>query len=395
MMLNDLVFLQSDLGQSWLAKLANRPISNASHLQWAMRLRKAVGAEKAHVLLETALLRQRAVKKFSRASEMYFDRAGLEMSSAELITTYRAQKFKPFATVADLGCGIGGDAIGLASVANVIAVDRDPIRLAMAQANVTVYGHGTRFEGWEGDLLGMEPFSAEALFFDPARRTPQGKRIFQIARYQPPITLLDRWRSTTQHWGIKISPGFDYAELPPDAHVEFISVQGELREAILWYGDLRPVAQRTATLLTPAAQPQQLTSHAPDHPLEPSPPLAYLYEPDAAIIRAQLVTHLAAQLNATQIDSTIAYLTSDTAAETSFARCFRIEAWFPFQLKSLRRYLREQNVGNVVIKKRGSPIEPDQLQKQLKLRGSEKRTLFLTRVLGEPAVLVAHNMLRN
>ena len=74
--------------------------------------------------------------------------------------------------------------------------------------------------------------------------------------------------------------------------------------------------------------------------------------------------------------------------ETPFARRFAIEDWFPFQLKRLRQYLRERNIGRVTIKKRGSPLDPAVLQRQLRLQGSEERILFLTFVLGEPAVLV-------
>ncbi|MGB1252183.1 MAG: THUMP-like domain-containing protein, partial [Candidatus Promineifilaceae bacterium] len=95
------------------------------------------------------------------------------------------------------------------------------------------------------------------------------------------------------------------------------------------------------------------------------------------------------QLNAVQIDSTIAYLTSEKLVETPFARRFEVEAWFPFQLKTLRRYLRERSVGHVVMKKRGSPLEPDQLKRQLKLKGSNSRTLFLTRTQGDPIVIVS------
>ena len=391
MRLEDIPFLQSDEGQRWLDELGKRLISDSDHLRWAMKLRTAVGVEQAHALLETAMLRQRAVKKFSRASKMLFDRAGLEMSSAEIISNYRARRYASFATVADLGCGIGGDAIGLASVAHTVGVDRDPVRLAMAAANVVAYGHGASFEGREGDLVEMAPFSAEALFFDPARRTAQGKRIFKLGDYQPPITLLDRWRPITPHWGIKISPGVNYDDLPPEAHVEFISVNGELREAVLWYGDLRPAARQTATLLSPSAEPIQFDSDRSDSLPPISPPLAYLYEPDAAVIRAQLVTELATQIEAQQIDPTIAYLTSGEAVETPLARRFTIEAWFPFQLKTLRRYLRERSVGRVVIKKRGSPLEPDQLRRQLKLKGSHVRTLFLTRANGEPIVIVSNS----
>jgi hypothetical protein len=123
------------------------------------------------------------------------------------------------------------------------------------------------------------------------------------------------------------------------------------------------------------------------------PPATYLYEPDGALIRAHLVQPLARHLGAAQIDPHIAYLTSNTYQRTPFARCFNVEAWFPFQLKRLRHYLRTNHVGRVTIKKRGSPLEPDALRQQLRLRGDEHRVLFLTHVLGQPAVLVGAEML--
>src|SRR6185436_10474384 len=119
-----------------------------------------------------------------------------------------------------------------------------------------------------------------------------------------------------------------------------------------------------------------------------SPPLAYLYEPDPAILRAGLVTTLAAQLDAQQLDPDIAYLTSDTLKPTPFARAFVIEASFPFQLKRLRERLRELRVGEVQVKKRGSPLEPEELIQQLKLSGPEKRIVFLTLVQGKAYVLI-------
>jgi len=85
-------------------------------------------------------------------------------------------------------------------------------------------------------------------------------------------------------------------------------------------------------------------------------------------------------------------LTADSCQETPFARCFKLEAWFPFQLKRLRRYLREHNIGRVTIKKRGSPLDPDSLRQQLRLRGDEQRVLFLTHVMREPAVLIGNEI---
>ena len=119
-----------------------------------------------------------------------------------------------------------------------------------------------------------------------------------------------------------------------------------------------------------------------------SQPQAYLLEPDGAVIRAGLVEPLARQLQAHKIDAEIAYLTSNSLHETPFARSFVVQDYFPFQLKRLRHYLQERDIGQVVIKKRGSPIDPDFLRGQLRLRGRNQCTLFLTHIQGQPSVII-------
>jgi hypothetical protein len=101
---------------------------------------------------------------------------------------------------------------------------------------------------------------------------------------------------------------------------------------------------------------------------------------------------LARTLGAGKVDEQIAYLTAVSPQATPFAHCYAIEAWFPFQLKQLRHYLRQRRVGRVMIKKRGSPLEPDWLQKQLRLKGDEERILFLTQVGGKAAVVVGNRL---
>lgn len=122
-----------------------------------------------------------------------------------------------------------------------------------------------------------------------------------------------------------------------------------------------------------------------------SPPRAVLYEPDASLLRAGLVRQLAARLGAARIDPEIAYLTADEFQPTPWARAYRIEEAMPFGVKRLREWLRTRGVGRVTVKKRGSPLEPEDLERQLKLRGAESRIVFLTRAGGKPWVLIAED----
>lgn len=63
----------------------------------------------------------------------------------------------------------------------------------------------------------------------------------------------------------------------------------------------------------------------------------------------------------------------------------------PFQLKRLRAALRARGVGRVVVKKRGSAIEPEQLRAQLRLDPAApgRAVVFLTRQAGAPVAVLA------
>ncbi|MEW5985745.1 MAG: class I SAM-dependent methyltransferase [Chloroflexota bacterium] len=386
MRLGDLRFLLSQVGRELLEQTAATPLTPDNHLPIAGRLRQQVGPTQAQAILETVLLRQLAVTKFGRAAEMFFTRPALEQASAEGVSHYRAGRFQAagWQWIADLGCGIGGDSLALAAQAQVIGIELDEVRLRMAGENARVYGRGERFYPLCADLRQLAPLPIQALFFDPARRDEHGRRLYSVQHYRPPLTLLDAWREKTPNAAAKISPGVDYDELPPAAEVEFISVAGGVREAVLWFGDLRSAAQRRATLL-PAGH--TLTDQD-ERSAAVARPQSYLYEPDGAVIRAHLVEQLAYQLEAARIDPQIAYLTAGHHQPTPFATVYAIEDAFPFQLKRLRTYLRQRNVGRVVVKKRGSPLDPDWLRHQLRLGGDEERVIFLTQVQGAATVLV-------
>jgi hypothetical protein len=377
-------------GQRLLAELGREPITKENHLRVATGLRGRVSTELAGAILETLVLRQRAASKFGQAAAMYFTREALEQASAEIISTHRASRYEKagFAKVADLGCGIGGDALSLSAISDVVGVDWSPLRLAMAQENLRVYGRSRHFRPLQADLIELSPLPVEAFFADPGRRDELGRRVFSVHDYRPPLATFQAWLGKVANQGIKVSPGIDYAQIPAGVEIEFISVKGEVREGVLWYGDLRTGAGRRATLLPAGAT---LTDETVDPPIAISEPREYLFEPDGAVIRAHLVEQLANRLDATKIDDDIAYLTAGQGQETPFARCYTLEDAMPFQLKRLRQYLRERNVGRLTIKKRGSPLDPDTLRKQLRLQGDEERVIFLTHVKGEASVLVGRD----
>ena len=359
-------------------------------------LSRTFPAELARAALEVAILRREAVSKFPAAEWMYFTRAALEQATAYEVAAYRARRYTGYRRLLDLGCSIGGDTLALAGIAPTIGVDLNPVRVGMARANLAALGLGDRTNFIQADLTSPLPFSADSdtgVFFDPARRSGE-QRIFSVRDYQPPLSVLEDWLPGYPATGVKISPGVRLDEVTRySAEIEFISLRGELKEAALWFGPLR-TARRRATLL-----PDGQSLYAVEDPrdsltmLPLSPPRRFLYEPDPAILRAGLVQTLGEQLDAAQLDPDIAYLTTDQRIETPFARSWQVEAWFPFGLKRLRAALRQRSVTDVVVKKRGSPLQPEALIREMRLKPRERngpveRVIFLTHLRGQPIIIL-------
>ena len=100
---------------------------------------------------------------------------------------------------------------------------------------------------------------------------------------------------------------------------------------------------------------------------------------------------MAAGVGGGLLDEHIAYVTSDDAFRTPFARSYDVVEELPFREKQLKAALRERRVGRLTIKKRGVDVVPDQLRKRLLQgapAGGEEATLVLTRVAGRGTALL-------
>ncbi|KUN98918.1 class I SAM-dependent methyltransferase [Streptomyces caeruleatus] len=389
--MNDLASFSALLTPKGRALLdAVRDTDPADELAVATRLRREHPAELVSAALGQARLRQRAVAKFGAADagRMFFTPNGVEQSTRASVATYRAGRMKALGvgSVADLCCGIGGDAIALARAGiRVLAVDRDPVTAAVARANAEALGLADLVEVREADVMGVGTAGYDAVFVDPARRGGRG-RIFDPEAYSPPLSWAVETAGKAPCAALKIAPGIPHEAVPQDAEAEWISDRGDVKEAVLWFGTdsgIAPGAVR-ATLLP---GPRSLLSRGLPDP-EVRPVGRYLYEPDGAVIRAHLVAEVAEDLNGGLIDPTIAYVTADEPHDTPYATAYEITDQLPFNVKKLRALLREREVGVLTVKKRGSAVEPEELRKKVKPQGPHAATVFLTRVAGAPTMLV-------
>jgi len=336
------------------------------------------------VALSQASLRRAAVAKFGDlAGRMYFTPEGLEQATRLPVARHRAARVQAFdaKSVVDLGCGIGGDLVALATAGITTAgVDLDPERVAVATANLAALGLGGAVQVADATTLDHRGF--DVAFADPARRTARG-RTFSTDKWSPPWSFVESL--LTRDACVKTAPGIPHDLVPAGVEAEWVSDRGEVKEAALWSGRLATCARRATVI----GEGGLATLTEEDDPGAGVVPVGqFLYEPDGAVIRAGLVTAVAAGVDGGLVDEHLAYVTSDASFRTPFARGYQVLEELPYREKALRAALRERSIGRLTIKKRGVDVVPEQLRKRLDLSGDQEATIVLTRVAGEGTCLL-------
>jgi SAM-dependent methyltransferase len=346
-------------------------------------LRERATADQVTAALGQVELRRHAVAKLGDdAAVMFFTREALEQATRARVATHRAARVAVAGpSVIDLTCGIGGDLVAFARAGLTTAgVDIDPLRVEMARANLAALGLGGAVEVADATTLDVAPFGTA--YADPARRTGRG-RAFHADDWTPPWTFVEallRGRAA-----VKVAPGIPHSLVPDGVEAEWVSDAGEVKEAVLWSPALATAARRATVI----GRGGLATLTEDDDPGAGAGPVGgFLYEPDGAVIRAGLVTAVAAGVEGRLLDRKIAYVTGDAPFRTPFATSYRVLDELPYREKPLKAALRERGIGPLTIKKRGVDVVPEELRRRLGLDGDAAATIVLTRVAGEGTALL-------
>ncbi|WP_432476802.1 THUMP-like domain-containing protein [Nocardioides sp. GXQ0305] len=374
-------WLLTDDGQQLLAAATS---VEGDELTIQRELRRQASPEQVAAALTQVELRRRAAAKFgAEAARMYFTPDGLEQATRLSVARHRAARLgaASVSTLVDLGCGIGGDLVAAAAAGITAAgVDLDPVRVAVAEANLAALGVPGAVMVADATTVDTTPF--DVAYADPARRSARG-RTWSVDDWEPPWSFVEALLRRDSC--VKVAPGVPHELLPEGVEAEWVSDHGEVKEAALWSGRLATTARRATVIgdgglatLTDEDDPGAGVREVGD----------FLYEPDGAVIRAGLVTAVAAGVDGGLVDEHIAYLTSDASYRTPFARGYRVLERLPYREKQLRAALRERGVGVLTIKKRGVSVSPEELRHRLALRGDRTATLVLTRAAGHGTALL-------
>ncbi|MCE7007944.1 class I SAM-dependent methyltransferase [Kibdelosporangium philippinense] len=370
--LEDVAFLGSPAGEAALAEIDKLPLTSATHLADVGSARRSFG-DRAPMLLETVLLRRKAVSKLDVTGWLFTDDA-LQQATPWQVAAHRAQRFSG-RVVHDVTCSIGTELVHFPGFA--VGSDLDPVRVAMAR-------HNTGRPIVQADAV--HPVTRDAaILADPARRDSSGRRRWRPADFTPPLdALASVYRD--RDMAVKCAPGIDPADVPWASEIELVSLDGSVRESCLWTGSLAtPGVQRRATVLRSAMDPWTITDASPDS-CPVTAPAEWIIDPDGAVVRAGLVRHYAAAHGLAQLDPRIAYLTGDRPPPG--IRAFRMIEYGRYSEKSLRQVLGKHGVGRLEILVRGLDVDPNAVRPRLKLRGEAEATVVLTRIGQTPTALL-------
>jgi THUMP domain-like len=351
--------------------VAEFALTDATRIADIAAARARFGA-RAAVLVETTLLRRRAIDKLGDVSGWLFTDEALQQATAAPVAAHRARRLAAAgALVHDATCSIGTEVAALCEAGvDAVGSDIDPVRLAMAAHNLGPDAGLCRADA-------LHPVTRDAVVVvDPARRAG-GRRRFNIDDYQPGLRqLIDTYRH--RDFAVKCSPGMDFDQvrrLGFDGEIEVTSYRGSVREACLWSPGLaqRGVRRRASVL----DRGEQITDADPDDcPVRPAG--RWIVDPDGAVVRAGLVRHYGARHGLWQLDPDIAYLSGDRLP--SDVRGFEVLEQLVLDERRLRQALTALDCGTLEVLVRGVRVDPDALRRRMRLRGSRSLSVVVTRI---------------
>lgn len=346
-------------------------------------------------VLTQSRLRAKATAKFGDfAARMLFTEAGLEQATRLRVAALHAGRFQNagLTRVADLGCGIGGDAMALAALdIDVTAVDADEVTAVIASYNLAPF---PRVRVEHGTAESADLSDVDAAYLDPARRTSGHSDTARLTDPRDFSPSLDVAFGIAERLptGVKLGPGLDRRLIPASAEAQWVSVDGQLVELGVWFGALARPGIRRAALVLDGDGAAEMTAPGDSADAGTGPLGEYLYEPNGAVIRARLIGDLARTLGARMVSDGIAWLTADAPVHTRFGTGFRVRETLPFPEKQLAKALRARGIGSLEIKKRGVDVDPAVLRRRLGLKGPNSATLVLTRVSGQHTALLVERL---
>lgn len=363
-----------------------------------LRHKEILGVPSA-IIAEQIAGRRKAKEKlplyFQTPGIIYPPAINLEQTSSEQTARFKsalitealaAHGGKTLKQAIDLTSGLGIDTYFLSRIFTQFdAVEPNPALLEIAQHNhqrlgaTNIRHHNTTAE----TFLAQLNEKVSLIFIDPSRRT-SNKKVFTLTDSEPDIVSLQRTIfEKTDNLLVKASPLLDITlalkALGFVKSVYVVAVDNEVKE-LLFFAEkdfkdeplihsINLMKQRHDSFSFSMMDEGAAITKFSD-------PLKYLYEPNAAILKAGAFKTIAQHFNLAKIQASTHLYTADHLAEGFPGRVFVIEAPVKPDAKVLKPFFPE---GKANITTRNYPLTVEELKKKTGLKdGGEKFLIGLS-----------------
>ena len=326
-----------------------------------------------------------------------------------LAQNYNKEKDCPLAgppfKFADLTGGFGVDAAMISErlkETQTTFVERNPDLCELARHNLPLLGvRHLEVECGESEaVLERLPFQ-DAIFLDPARRDTHGRKTVAIEDCTPDLTrlnrqLLDKARVVMA----KLSPMLDLSlavrSLKGVEEVHVVGVNGECKELLLVMSAAAMEEGRRVSVscVNLKGEDQEEFHYFLDE--EDSQPSehaytkevgAYLYEPNACIMKAGCFKTLGAYYGLQMLGTNSHLYTSQDMTTDGFpGRIFEVQTVLPFNKNNAKRLHNTIDQANITA--RNFPLSVAELRKRLKIKEGGNNYIFATTLSDSSLVLI-------
>ncbi len=332
---------------------------------------------------------------------IYPEKISLEQCSSEATANYKLKIARRICAhrherLADLTGGLAVDGSTIARHFNhYLYIDSQKQLCDIARHNLTLLGI-RGFEVKQGcceDFISSLPHQ-DMVFIDPARRDDTGRKVVGLNDCTPDITMiLDDLLTKCDYLMAKLSPMIDIkaalAQLRQVVEVHVVAVDGECKEVLMvmqgnGWDNLVPMRMNTVNIRMNGED--EVFSYNPAEEQSSTFLLAdglgeYLYEPNAAVMKAGGYKSLTHSYQVLQLDTNTHLYTSDHLIDGFPGRKFKVVDATSFSKKSLKSFLADMRQCNLTV--RNFPSNVAELRKRLNLQDGGSDYLFATTVKGE------------
>lgn len=317
----------------------------------------------------------------------YPKRLSTEQSSSEATAAYKASLIPEGVQLLDMTGGLGVDSFAFAErAARVKYCERDGELTAIVEHNAqqlrAVGLPLNDMEFYQGDgreaLATAKEGEYDFIYLDPARRDGS-RKTYLLEDCEPNVLELlpDLWAKTDKIM-LKLAPMLDIQavqkQLPELSEIHIISVGGECKE-LLCLLEKTPLLPGLSPRITAVAMDQgQVSFLVEDETKSVAPesaPLRYLYEPDAALLKAGAFKWIAQHYGLFKLHRHTHLYTSEALVKNFMGRVTEIEKVMPF---SAYKKTKPQPPGNVIV--RNFPLKPADIRKKYRIGENNSRYIY-------------------